>query len=349
MRNAQVFLIDDAIQKRGSTTQVALKLMRQSKGIAADGCHPIQLPETIQGREFDLFLVDYRLSKEPDINHRRFPYTGISVGGLLRDRFPDRPIYLTSALIDEGSGQLDSEFFDRVIPHRLLTKKEGIAFLKSDALDFRKIRAVKHRTSIRSIHQLLKIPHLAEAEIERVLPEDLRRGLGARGDERANTSPTTLASNTIRFGRWIMHVLLVNPGVLYDSLFAATYMGMTEAYFLKGFCRKAEKHLYVGLFATTHPILWWKSGLTEMVVSHPNAKRHGTLRIWDLAPIVFKVPAQARPKCVVCGKPSPETVAYDREDPTRRGPAHLSCSEPDPSKNPVLYFEPPRVFVEDGH
>lgn len=344
--SARVLWVDDAITKGGSTTQAVLTLMRQTKGLIADARHPNALETALHDREFDLFLVDYRLSKEPDENQKKYRYTGISVGGLIRDRFPDLPIYLTSALIDEAPEKLDSELFDRVVTHSSLTKKDGIAVLRDDAVDFKKIRNTKHRTSVKSVHQLLRTPKSAHLEVERVLPEDLRRGLGAREHERANTRPTKLASGTIQFGRWVMNVFLANPGVLYDQLYSATYLGMTESYFLRKFSKNADAHQYRGVFSLTHQPLWWKSGLTELVIGHPNAKNYGSLRIWDLAPKLFDVPMQARPKCSVCGKSSPETVAYDRDNPVRRGPAHLSCSEPDPKRQPVLYFEPYRVFIE---
>jgi hypothetical protein len=155
-----------------------------------------------------------------------------------------------------------------------------------------------------------------------------------------------ISSGTILFGRWVTQILLVYPGILYDSLYAATYLGMTRNYFVMKFRKDIRDRKYRGVFSRSHKSRWWKSSLAEMVVAHPKARKHKTLRTWELAPEIFAVPKAAQPRCLVCGKRFPETVAYDKDDPTRRGPAHLSCSEPDPNRQALLYFEPFRVFIE---
>jgi len=342
---ARILWVDDAIATGGGTTQT-LTLMQKTDGIHATGCHPNAIDKYLE-RTFDLFLVDYRLNKEPDADQEKYEHTGISVAGLIRDNFPDLPIYLTSALIDdEASHKVESELFDRVISHKTLTRLDGIIGVRDDALDYRRIRNAKGRTSIKSIHSLLRTLNSANSEVERVLPESFRHGLGARQHERTPALPTTVSSGTIRFGKWVTQLFLAHPGVLYDELYAATYLGMTSRHFLGPFAKTVLEYLYDGVFSKTHDARWWKSGLTDLVVANPKAKTHGALRFIELAPKVLNIPKAARSRCLVCKNPFPETVAYDRDNHDRRGPAHLSCSEPDPDRKPILYYEPYRRFVE---
>src|SRR5258708_10818257 len=176
---ARILWVDDAIDKRGAAPGAILGLMQRTNGVKAFGCHPWSLASKIGGTPgYDLFLVDFRLSKEPYQNRGRYPYTGISVGGLIRDECPEYPIYLTSALLTEQSDiVLDSELFDRVVTLQSLTTRPGIELLKNDALDYHKIRNAKPRGSIRSVHRLLRSPTSTHTEIVQALPEELRHGL----------------------------------------------------------------------------------------------------------------------------------------------------------------------------
>lgn len=342
---AQILWIDDELAA-GAMSEPILRVMQRAKGIEVTPSHPTALSDHL-AENFDLYLVDYRLDKQAGSSNKKYEHTGISIAGLVRDKFPDLPIYLTSALIlGDASAQGESELFDRLVSHQSLTRKEGIAALRSDALDYRSIRTSKARQARKSIHLLLKTPAHSQADVNRVLPEGLQHGLGVRQSQRASDKPSAISSGSIRFGKWVIHQLLVHPGVLYDDLYAATYLGMTQKYFTRRFAKIALKSRYVGVFARTTDPRWWKGSLTNLVVGHPAAKKHGPLRIAELATKVFSVAPRDQPRCVACKEPFPETVAYDRDNPARRGPAHLGCSEPDPNRKPLLYFEPYRVFVE---
>jgi hypothetical protein len=349
-RIARIVWIDDEFSRESSRSNATLQLLKANPQLRIEPYHPLRFTKDIAERHSapDLFLVDYRLSQEP-LDGEIYSGAGTSVAGLIRDLYPEHPIYLTSALLTHDHAGSQPELFERAVTRTLLTKGEGAALLVNDALTYRKVRATRDRQSPAPLCKLLATPALAKQDVLRTLPDDLKHGLGelVTGDVGQITYEL---GGTLRFGRWVTRIFLQQPGILYDDLYTATHLGMSQRYLSEVFLRKhkpAAVGIYAGIFASTYERRWWKALLGAYVLQQPGADKHDIVRPWELGPIVFKVPANARAKCVVCKQAYPETVAYDRDNPARRGAAHLRCSEPSVDKQPTLHFEHVRTLIDE--
>lgn len=353
-RKVRVWWIDDDHSNKESDQARLAKLLNRDPRLRVDAIPPTRLLEDLidsQKPKPDLFLVDYKLNSRPDQQGKRFQFTGTAVAGPLRDRFPEHPIYLVSRLITKEQAGDGTELFDRVLVHRQLTEAEGKNILIDDAQDFREIRKLKNRRSIAGINRLFKTPPSSKDRIEKALPDDLRNGIGQATMRGLRALELTYRpSGAVRFARWVRRVLLLVPGILYDDLYAATFLGMSEKYFKDNFIKKIqgrnlmESPLYRGIFYRTSVRVWWKSSLSIVTYSLPEAKGYTVSKLWEDAPKIFKVPRDKAPLCGVCRKPYPETVGYDRHDPNRRAPVHWRCSEADPNRQPLPQFEQIRLL-----
>lgn len=354
-RRVKIWWVDDDHSNPESNQARLLRLLSRNPVLVLKGIPPTELEQLISQPtvRLDMFLVDYRLNSVPDEHGRRFPFTGTALVGPLRDTFPERPIYLVSGLISADQAREDTELFDRLLVQEQLTEPEGQTLLICDAQDYRRIREVRDRASVGPLNILLKTPTSNRELIITALPDDLRDGIGeATGRGRKGLELTYRLPGAIRFARWVQRVLLRLPGILYDDLFAATFLGMSLRYFTEKCVRKVERTqlkenpLYTGIFADTMPRHWWKSSLNLFVYSLPGARHYPVSKTWEVCPEILKLPKRDLPRCQVCGELYPETVGYDRDNPLRRAPVHWRCSEPDPTKQPVPQFEQIRWLKE---
>ena len=353
-KQAVICWIDDDIEKSSSNARRRLNEFRKDKRLLFIPLHPALVNDYLEKpkRAPDLFLVDYRLNKEPSTSGKTYPFAGTSIAGLLRDTYPEQPIYLTSALIASAHVSEETDLFDRTIPDAELTKPKGKSILLYDSLAYRRIRTSRGRSNVKTLADLLKAPALSGQYVINALPDDLRDGLGKRHDNVVSTSEALGLSGTIRFARWITRTLLRNPGILYDDLYAATLLGMSEDYFNSRLVNVLRKHElgptleYVGVFNETYPRYWWKAALSKLVLGHPDVRDQKVSKVWELAPEIFRVNKKNRARCIVCRKPFPETVGVDLDDEDRRGPVHWHCSEPHPDKQPILHFEQVRILLD---
>lgn len=119
---------------------------------------------------------------------------------------------------------------------------------------------------------------------------------------------------------WIDKVLLAYPGVVYDSLHAATAVGISVCSFENQEMQKRlSKVAYCGVFAPIEG-RWWKgrlyefayriieeAGLSGSVASTFPAAFHKRF-LWELSPAL----------CVSCGEPGADAVCYMLRKPVHR-------------------------------
>jgi hypothetical protein len=203
----------------------------------------------------DIFLVDQDLTTQVD-------YYGSTLVAEIRVRFPEYPIVIItrkSVLKDLGtekSRQLAEEMqtFDELIlkgfvddhpvkvQQQLTTLSEG----------FRILRGIGKRTWA-NLMEALKAEEGEEDVLREAAPPLPRRG--APYEDKKGSWTVTGAAN------WLRNVVLEYPGILYDSIHAATRLGISEEDFRRDEVqRELEGAMYDGVFAPPDG-RWWKERL----------------------------------------------------------------------------------------
>lgn len=292
----------------------------------------------------DLFLIDFYLSQKP-INDETYQHQGLVLTALIREKYPEHPIFLVTAAITENGdtklqkwSQAAESIFDKIIAFEKI-QREGKEILYYDALDYRKTREKTARNNINALFELLKAPDSIKETLFLVLPDTLKSGL-------MPISGDNPEGNTIAFARWVLRSLLFNPGLLYDKTYTSTLLGVSE----KGFgriSRKFSKAMYTGIFSNTTEPMWWASTINDIVFSYKKSQELKSSDLWVVSNAIFSITEEERSKCAVCDDFFPETVGTNIDNPNEVKPVHYKCSAPDKNKQRQLYFEGFRVFNRD--
>jgi len=305
---------------------------------------PIEVDDPDFSTDADLYLLDYKLDQHPPTNGEApYKYNGATISTKLRQLVHQGvPIYLVSRIIEEEHSYQEPELADRFIARRGLAGKSEDLY--NDALDYKRIRETE-KNSEDLLISLLMVPESDVKNTLLALPVEIRNGIRRfDGPEQVQNTP-----DEIIFGKWVIFSLLQQPGVTYDDLYAATYLGMDVEYFraevVPRFEEPSENLKYKGVFSKTTRRRWWKQALSDYVVSAMPDKMSFT-RPWLVAPKVFSVPENVLAKCVVCGGLSPETVGRDVDDKEEFHPVHIKCSEVDPDSKVLYPFEQIRLLGE---
>jgi CheY-like chemotaxis protein len=289
----------------------------------------------------DLFLVDDRLflRSESSFNRR-----GLSVVAQIREKFPEIPVYMFSAVKEESGiyanlAEAAKSLADRILELKDI-QREGHEILYYDSIDYRKIRE-SPRESVKNLLGLLNAPEDDHERIISALPESLKSGLSSQH------VATRAEGNVIAFAKWVKRVFLRLPGFVYSSLYSATMLGITEESF-RSIESKFKEAKYTGVFEKTSPSLWWSSELRNILFRLACSKEPKS-DITDprkLTPQLFRLKDSQMSRCTVCGEKYPETVGINKDDENDLKPVHYRCSIPHPIKTRVLYFEEARQFSE---
>jgi len=330
-----IFWIDDEKERKKQAEILEITLEKQKpNGGPTPNVVFLTLPKwsdflekgDYQEDSVDLFLVDYLLLVKG--LHRG---GGLSVSGGIREHFPEIPIYIFSAK--------DVPYIVKDLADHILTLKEvqrSPIPLYFGAFYYRLIR-MSPRRSAQDLLKLLEAPEMDHKRIVLTLPENIKDSLSSRAKRPRFT--------TIEFARWVRQTLLKIPGFLFDSLYSATKLGITEEVFLEQ-SSTFKKARYDGVFAKTNPELWWNSKLREIVYETAIDKKLDcdTSDLRKLAPALFTLQSSKLSKCAVCGERYPETVGINKDDDEDYRPVHYKCSVPHPKRTRILYFEEPRQF-----
>lgn len=257
----------------------------------------------------DIILVDYELTKKQPDPEQTVSYQGGTLATSLREQVSDRPIILHTRKIkySRGAAQQIStvlRIFDWVMfKHDLWEHTESeVARLESMVRGYELLRGVDHRNWA----GLKAVLGVASEVEERFLKE---AGPPIRSND----------WTVLEVARWLQDVILEYPGIHYDSLHAATLLGINEESFLsepvQQFVRSA---LYDGPFAG-HESRYWRerlrtiahelllecglSGTINRTFRKAFAKKHGV----ELAPAI----------CVSSGEAPADTVCYILRQPAK--------------------------------
>ena len=206
--------------------------------------------------ETQLFLVDWELDRLQE-SGVKVDYKGSTFARRIRDKFEHIPIALTTNEILPANRRrffVEPYLFDaQIIKHSIINNPEHV---------------VADCVNLITGHQRLEKADKTWSglmEVVGVREEDEEEKIG-------EAAPPLLKENggvtwfVPEIAKWIQEVLLAYPGILYDSLHAATYLGITVAEFLspdvQAFFNEAG---YKGVLAPTEG-RWWKSRLLSQAV-----------------------------------------------------------------------------------
>lgn len=196
----------------------------------------------------DLIIIDQQFTKAGKLP---FDLHGSGLAHLLRLQLPFTPIVCVSAqkLNSDDFNMEDLSEYTYLFALGSLPELSQQERLFSIAQDFRRL-CFGPKTPVRAhVVQALLSPASDREALLSVLPDEFE-------------SEYVHGTTPHRISRWILNVLMARPGFLWDSLNAATFIGLTEQGFLK--CSDHfESALYSGPFATQTQPLWWASAITD--------------------------------------------------------------------------------------
>jgi len=206
----------------------------------------------------ELILVDFDLSI-PDAEGKVIGISGVTLSTELRQKFPEIPIVLFTRksvfkiqVYSDIKQTLSS--IDEIIYKNDLFKpdKPFLENLYELAIGFKKLR----ESESKMWDDLLKIVKAPERDYEK-----LKRANPPLPSGKRSVWSVSEAAN------WIQKILINYPGILYNSIHSATFLGISEkaflAYDVQDFFKEAK---YSGIFK--HPEgRWWKSKLLEIATS----------------------------------------------------------------------------------
>ena len=254
----------------------------------------------------DLLLVDYDLSI-PDEKGKVIGISGVTLSTELRQKFPDMPIVLFTrksvfkvqeyASIKETLLSIDEILYKQDVFKRESSKLDDLFQL---AVGFKKLRTLKGG----KWSDVLKIIGAPQGD------SDMLNLCDPPVVPKQGWAVAAMAA-------WVRNVVLRYPGVLYDAVHAATFLGISE----KAFLSEPLQHMfksaeYSGIFMPSEG-RWWKSKLHTIATSiMKKIEKEPPLRVgfpaaWER---IKKTPIE-RAKCVFSGESPAEWVCYILKQP----------------------------------
>jgi len=256
----------------------------------------------------ELILVDFDLTK-PDSDGNVIGISGVSLSTELRQKFPDIPIVLfTRKSVFEIKNYSEIEdtlsSINRIIFKNELFKPDTneMNFLYELAIGFKKLRSVKSK-NWNNLMKILNAPDIAF--------ENLKLSNPPISSISKKTWSVSYAA------KWIRETLITYPGILYDAVHSATFLGISEDTFQSNQFQKFFNNAkYSGVFTPLEG-RWWKSKLQEIADSIMDEEnrdlplREGFPSAWDKN----KKTKIKRAKCIVSDKSPAEWVCYILKQP----------------------------------
>ena len=200
----------------------------------------------------DLILVDFDLSI-PDSDGNVIGLSGISLSTELKQKFPKSPIVLFTR-----KSVFDVDYYQNI--QNMLFAIDLIIY-KNEMFFNRKM---KINDMLELLKAYSKMENIGEIDFNKILT--IINAPKIDYDDIKSIKPHIDNSDTSgwvfkRYIDWVKNTLLKYPGILYDSIHASTYLGISEDSFLKeevqDFFKKSK---YTGIFSEVNN-LWWKSSL----------------------------------------------------------------------------------------
>lgn len=263
------------------------------------------LTDEINKRKPDLILIDFDLSKPKD--NVPLGMSGTALSAILKEKNSNIPIVLFTR---------KSVFNVEKYPRQILTSLDGL-FYKNEvfqidrntlddlyelAMGFKKLRNKK----VKEWNDLLTVLQAPKSAFDSLKLSNPPQFLG-------NTSSLSEIS------KWIQEVLLYYPGILYDSIHAATFLGISENEFLSDPTDNIFKNArYSGIFEPAEG-RWWKSELRRIAILKMH-KKEKDMALHLGFPVALKrikkTPVELS-KCIYSDEISAEWVCYILNKPVK--------------------------------
>ena len=268
------------------------------------------LPNEFEDKNPELVLVDFRLDKPKD--DVLIGISGVTLSTALRERFLDIPMVLFTRRavfqIEDypyPKGVLSN--LDEIIYKSDLFKREinCLDSLYELAIGFRKLRETKQK----SWSNLFELLGASDEEHERLRLSNPNM-VSKKGKNERSVSD---AAN------WIRNILIKYPGILYNPIHSATFLGISKNAFssekIQEFFDEAR---YTGIFAPSEG-RWWRSKLQEIAISIMDEQdmslpfQKGFPRAWERE----NQEEIERSKCIFSGESPAEWVCYILNEPVK--------------------------------
>lgn len=264
----------------------------------------------------DIILVDYELTTVQPDPEQTVSYQGGTLATAIREYVSDRPILLHTRknLFVGGTARQISN---------VLRVFDWVVF-KSDLWENTESEIVRLESLARGYERLRGVGHRDWAGLKAVLgvASEVEEGLLKEAGPPIRNNAWTV----LEVARWLQDVILEYPGILYNSLHAATLLGISEESFLSQPVQDLVRPaLYEGPFAGYEKLYWRErlrtlahellldcgvSGTINRAFGRAFAQKYGV----GLAQAVCSSSGegQADTVCYILHKPvkSEETVAY---------------------------------------
>ncbi len=256
----------------------------------------------------ELILVDFDLTK-PDANGKVIGISGLTLSTELRQKFPEIPIVLFTRksvfkIQNYSNIKQTLSTIDKIIYKNELFVLDAVFLedLYELAIGYKKLRECKSK----NWDDLLKLLKAPESDDENLKLSNPPISSGAKS-----------IWSVFEAAKWINEIIVTYPGILYDDIHSATYLGISEEAFLtdevQQFFSKAK---YSGVFAPPEG-RWWKYMLLEIAVSKMK-QNESLLPIREGFPIAWQrinKKTIEKSKCIYSGESPADRVCYILKKP----------------------------------
>ena len=272
------------------------------------------------GSEPDLIILDHSLDQALSETYK----TGSTAATFLHEQWPECPIVSFTGVDLNDIDIRHKSAYEGMYPINRIS--EYYKSILSIATGFNLLKN-NRPSDITSLLSKFKVPEDDQEKFKKILPKELKE----------NFDDKSLLSEIYR---WSRSILFKRPGFLYDRVWAATYLGLSE----KGFGqveKSFDKAKYQGVFSDASNERWWKSKLLEIV----GEKTQEVGLPWVIGRKLVDVNKQNFSKCYSSNEDFPETVAAEDMTPGARWKAmKLKYTEPHPNFEDMLFFEELRLM-----
>jgi len=279
-----------------------------------------ELTKLIQGTEPNLIIMDHSLDQVNSETYR----TGSTAASFIHEHWHECPIVSFTGVDINNIDIRHKAAYEAMYPINRISDFYNTILSIAFGFDILKKNRPKDITS------LIKLYNCPEDDIDKmkkILPKELKENFEDK-------------SILLEIYRWSKSFLFKRPGFLYNSIWAATFLGLNEAGF-EVVKDKIIKAKYNGIFEDSSNERWWKSKLIEEVgeltqeIGLP----------WIIGRKLVDYNEKYFSKCFSSGEDYPETVAA--EDMTLGAswkPMKLKFTVPHPNFEDMLFFEELRLM-----
>ena len=304
--------------------------------------------ESEESLPWDGYLVDYNLRTNPG-SGQIVPISGTAMIDEIRKKEQNAPIFLVSNSITRSSATSVGENSDYFFAHKDFAQDNG-ASVGSAFSEYFRVQRLGLSADDRSpyIRKVTRVPKESKDHLEKAFPNKFRLSVLSNV---LNEVESTRPEEWLLILQWLRFNLFRHPGPLYDSLYTASMMGLTEdALLTHANDPIVTRAAYNGVFSTLEPQLhWWPAVIRTEFVNWCSGR--GTdPQDGEIAEYVLEflgAESDQLADCHVCGESMVNTVVVDRDDASERYAAHISCTTVDSSDTSEPGFELPRYSLDD--